>query len=305
MKSIKFLFLQFFLCFIFTFGQTNFRYYKDQIANNNELSEQIKIVASVNYNELSSLDSVISKTRALFLNQNSVSKDSAFIVFWNYYHSFKDNYNNQIAQIGLPKSYSAFVNIADYPSKKSEQRLNKSGFEFTESELTFLKKLNRFGFKLTSQEGMFEITFGNKRIIEDNFRDLISKELYLFASKYLDESITPFAYDGALSISLNEVTKRLIVWERISRLQLPIYLIEQANEIYKKYLKAITAGIDNSPAFNFTTKRLNKNFENALNDIAKNYKGTNSAVKISQYLELLKKNKMKKTQEVEIFINNL
>ncbi|MFH0735631.1 MAG: hypothetical protein V1773_14555 [bacterium] len=306
MSSLKILFVLFFICLFCCYAQTNFfNYYNNLVPNSNGLSEQSKIIESSNVKELLSLDFVISRTITLFSKENSVLKDSAFVAFWNYYLTVKDNFCNQITQTGLPINYSAFTNISDYPSKASEKILKKSGYKFNETELKFLKDLNQYSLKLTSREGMYEVSFGNKRIIEDYFKSFISNDLYLFIEKTMDESIVPYAYDGAISIPLTDAAKRLVVWENISNSALPIYFIKQANDNYKNYLNALIAGIDNTPAFNPSTNRLNKKFETVYKGIIKNYKGTESAAKIKLYLELLKKNKFIKTQEIEIFINNL
>lgn len=272
------------------------------IFSQNRIETFNNTISLINKNNISSLDNISAQFALIFKDGTITEKDSAIILFWDFYNRMANEQSTVLNNKKLPDYYSAFINIADYPSEKTEQLLAKKGFKYSQTDLDYLAQLNKFGFKIVNEEGMYYVKIGSTRFFEQKFKPQLSENTFNYFIKLIEAESNPFAYDGAIVKDLNSIADNLIWWEKFLNNNTLSYYQDNGKHYYNILLLTLLEGHDNSPAFDYSSKKLSKKFSKCYEYIIKKYDGTKSADIFKKYVKLLKKSNNKKTKQIEEFI---
>ena len=236
-----------------------------------------KVLDKLDPGELTSLDAA----STLFKNcvADSVTRDSMFVVFNDFYNSVAGSYleNNENVNTQLEKS----------PSSEAVKQLKIS--------------LASYGILLSSSEGAFYLEPQTEYLLT-NFGSLLSPAYREYLTIGSKEQKTRFAEDGTILISSDSLTSRIVTWENFITKYPDFISIKMAQDQYAQYLGAFLAGMDNSRVFDSVTNRLDDSSKVAFESfVVKNPEGNSTEV-VKAYLELLKSTNFNYTDRVDSFL---
>ncbi len=271
----------------------------------NQISEFANLINSADKTKLSSIEYAADQFKIIFSKKTNAEKDSAIVLFWDFYNTVVNQQAEELNNRTLPSYYSNFIGITDYPSEKTISELNKSGVQYNKEDLAYLADINKYGGKIVNEEGMYYIKFGSTIYFESKFKSVLSENTFNYFIKSIQEESEPLSYDGAIGKDLNKIADDLIWWENFLNNDLLDYYKEYGKYHYNNLLFTLLEGQDNTPAFDYSSKKLSKKFNKCYDYIVVKYKGTKSAEIFKEYMDLLKKSKGKKSKQIEEFISNL
>lgn len=165
------------------------------------------------------------------------------------------------------------------------------------------KYLMQNGLRLASTEGTLFIE-RETGIIMNTFYEHLTPATQEFFIQFEEETNVPFSEDGGLTISLNDLADRLAFWDSFLARN-PVHLFSEfAKNNVDTYLHYFLAGMDNTPAYDYESKKIDKEFLSAYQYFVQKYDDTNSAKIVNNYLELLTKNDFVSNEEIESFIRS-
>lgn len=217
-----------------------------------------------------------------------VQNDKAFKAYLEYQVILIDTLNNQL------------LKRPDYEKISS---LIWSDTSLHEPEgLAYANQLNRYGMVLKSTEGIIYIGRSTKPI-RAFFYNHLSPATQEFYDQFEIETNQELAEDGMLLITQIELADRLAFWDSLLAKH-PNHLFAQfAKNNIDDYLQYLLEGMDNTPAFDFETKKLYPEFLEAYEYFKHTYPTLNSTAVIEEYMILLKSQDYKRTEAVTRFIN--
>lgn len=239
--------------------------------------EYRKVLDKLDPGELTSLNAA----SILFKNcvADSVTRDSMFVVFNDFYNSVAGSYleNNENVNLQLEKS----------PSSEAVKQLKVS--------------LASYGILLSSSEGTFYLEPQTEYLLT-NFGSLLSPAYREYLTIGSKEQKTRFAEDGTILIPSDSLTSRIVTWENFITKYPDFISIKMAQDQYAQYLGAFLAGMDNSRIFDSVTNRLDDSSKVAFESfILKNPTGNSTEV-VKAYLDLLKSTNFNYTDRVDSFL---
>ena len=251
-----------------------------------------KYIGSLDPNDISTIDKCAERYRQLFEKSAPFTRDTAFIVFWRYYITVADSLG---AKYVRDKKYYSFINIKNFdePSSKNEklkQSLISKNKNLNENDFKALKKVNHYGFKFDTIEGLILISVSDPKFILENFSGLISPGLKSYITKVIEEVDTAENLDAVANSSPDEIANRLLWWENFIKNNQNFFLIDDCFSTYDGYLYTLMLGSYSNPAFNPEDQKLKKKFKAAYEKIINHHKGTRAAAIIAEYYSILKKN---------------
>jgi len=239
--------------------------------------EYRKILDKLDPGELASLDAA----STLFKNcvTDSVTRDSMFVVFNDFYYSVAGSYleNNENINTQLEKS----------PSSEAVKQIKVS--------------LASHGILLSSSEGIFYLEPQTEYLLT-NFGSLLSPAYREYLTIGSKEQKTRFAEDGTILISSDSLTSRIVTWENFITKYPDFISIKMAQDQYAQYLGAFLAGMDNSRIFDSVTNRLDDSSKVAFESFVLKNPESNSTEVVKSYLELLKSTNFNYTDRVDSFL---
>ncbi len=97
-------------------------------------------------------------------------------------------------------------------------------------------------------------------------------------------------YDAAIVVPLSELGGRVAAWEAYLAKYPDSMFADEARTYFKRGLSALLMGTNNTPHFNYGTKRVRPDVIDALKAYAKDYSGTPSAEAVTRALKAIEKN---------------
>jgi hypothetical protein len=163
-------------------------------------------------------------------------------------------------------------------------------------------KLN--GYKTETAEASFFPVIDYS--IYENFSSMLPEDLSSYFSLMAVESGNKPASDGGLVISWDDVFGRAFAQEQFILKYGQSQKLNEVKELYGKYINFIFDGsnIPNSEHFAYNTKTLEPKLKESLIKASERNGNTPLEKTISEYLEVLKKNNYKLTNEVKQFREN-
>ena len=169
---------------------------------------------------------------------------------------------------------------------------------------TLVAHLASRGIWARTSEGMVSYAPADSTLLSwlGRFLPASTKEFLLAAAR--DQS-TPIAEDAALTISYDELEARLLRAEQFLETYPASAARLEVLRNYQQLLAAYFAGIDNSPIFNMTTRRLLPEMQRRFERFAQQHAATRSGQAMAEYLKLLRANRFARTAAVEEFHRKL
>ncbi len=183
--------------------------------------------------------------------------------------------------------------------------LNINDSENIEDEVlkAFLIQIKANGYKIEAAEGMYF--------------PVISYEFYEPYSFYLSQDMKDYikimaiesnqvpAKDAALVIGWEEVIERILNQERFIKDYPNSSKLEDIKELHEKYLMFAFFGLDNTPLFNYDSKAIKSDAKREYKKAIAESGDSEFLNHLENFMEILKENKYKLTDEAEIYRKNV
>ncbi|MDR0266622.1 hypothetical protein [Paenibacillus sp.] len=155
------------------------------------------------------------------------------------------------------------------------------------------------GYRLETSEGMFYLVLDYPRF--QKVRPFMTDDIKSYIDIMTTETKKTFANDAALSIGWTEVTKRALSQEVFLKSFPSSSRAVQVKLLYKQYLNTSLYGLNNTPLFDYDTKKVDAKAKAAFEAaISKGNPSKSSYLKtLKDFLDVLQKNHDTLTPEVE------
>lgn len=166
-----------------------------------------------------------------------------------------------------------------------------------------LAKTKNSGYKVETAEGFFFpiIDYGFYK----NFSTQVTPDMKDYIDIMAEESGKVPAKDAALVISWDEVLKRALSQEKFISTHKDSKKINEIKQLYKKYITFTFYGLDNTPLFSYDTKTLNPKVKDIYSKAVENAGSSKFLKTLDGFLDLVKNNNYKLTEEVEKYRENM
>lgn len=164
----------------------------------------------------------------------------------------------------------------------------------------FEDDLNSNGLEFASTEGILYIT-RNFDPIRAAFYSHLTRAGKVFFDEFEKEQKEGFLEDDGLVISAREVGDRLVFWDNFRKNFATSVFQEYARNSGDDYLRVLLTGTDNSPAFEGPNSTMDPAFLEACQWIAAQDPHLESVKVVVRYLEILKANGYRNSDELEKF----
>lgn len=173
----------------------------------------------------------------------------------------------------------------------------------SENMKAILKEVFAGKYKLISLEGSVYPVVDYSFLKSYNHN--VSKKLSDYIEIMSEESDKAAAADGAVVISWDELSKRLLKIDEFTKKYAEFSRIEKLENLYYKYMMMYLIGLNNTPAYDYQTNKYKDDVINSFNNLISSGKGSNSAEIVAKYLEIIKKNNYIITQEARDFTSKI
>lgn len=173
-----------------------------------------------------------------------------------------------------------------------------------ENEKKFFENAFKDGYKLITAEGMvdFELDY---EYLDNKFSPYVTEKTSAFLSIMATEAKAHFAADGAIIISLDELANRVINTENYLEKFGDSQYAKEIKQQYNWYLTAYLIGLNNTPAFSYEDNILKQEVLSNFKSTMIKYKDSKFAGIIKDFVDLVTKNDLKKTNEVLDFVTKV
>ncbi|MWV47071.1 hypothetical protein GRF59_26090 [Paenibacillus sp. HJL G12] len=186
-------------------------------------------------------------------------------------------------------------------------KLMKSGDDLTalinktndKSLKSLFKGARDSGYRIDTSEGMYYLVLDYPRF--QKVRSYVSADIKSYIDIMTAETKAPFANDAALSIGWTEVTKRALAQEAFVKSFPHSNRTAQVKSLFNQYLSISMSGLNNTPLFDYDTKKVDAKAKAALQAAVSKGDPTKSGYikKLQGFLDVLKKNNDTLTPEVD------
>ena len=222
-----------------------------------------------------------------FNKEKTADNDAAFMIYLKFQSSLIDTLNAQLPEHPHYDEISSLI-WADTTLYKPEGK-------------AYEKELAKYGLRLTSTEGMMYIA-RDVAPIKRYFYQHLSSSTQRFFPQFEAETNQPFAEDGGLAITVNELADRVGFWDAFLS-DYPRHIFSKfAKDNKEAYLYFLLIGMNNTPAFDYESHKIDDEFLTGFKYFIQKYPDTGSAKVVDEYLKLLEANGYKKNEAVEAFI---
>jgi hypothetical protein len=255
---------------------------KDSIARVGSTSH--KFLKFFDWDSLTTLKNDLKKN----ISVNKYSQDSLIV-------TFLDDYNKTVQHFN-----EILLNLSNYDSLNTLIWADENNA--LQCAIDFEKTVEDNGLKVAFSEGIIYISNNTNFIKKDivNVLDPISRE---FINLYCSEYDTICCDDAAIIISKKTLINRILRWgnllEKTPHLKYSII----ASSKFSSNLNLLYFGQDNTPAFDWTTGKFDKESMKFMNEIIQSSPNSLAAKEFRLYLDLLQKEDFKWNENVKQFID--
>lgn len=253
-----------------------------------------KFVMNLDTTKMSSSKQAIEKYKELYATATQEEADEGFLIFDKLYISLALSLDDQHYIAGEEEGiYDKYAQIAGIYNGYND------GKDAPPEMLAYHKELANHGFGIGMAEGSTYV-LQNRDFMKDVFYDKVSQPMKKYLIQQNKQSKEIYASDGGLVISPTHLAE-LVVWAEKFIKENPTFhskLLENVKWDRKAYLTILFEGMDNTPVFDYETKKLNKDFEEAYKTLITTYSETETATIIKPYYEAIKNNDTKKQKEL-------
>jgi outer membrane murein-binding lipoprotein Lpp len=234
---------------------------------------------------------------------------------------FIESNKTDLNQENLDKTIMGLIEVQETRLKSYDDRLfspeiNKEINKYRFEDLILLRNIKEDnisnllqeayndGYKLAASEGMyyFEVDFG--KIMKD-FGSYASDETAGYLEIMAEEYGSHTAVDAALVISPDELANRIVRTEKYIKRYPAFARIEQVQQFHRNYLRAYLLGLDNTPLFDYQSKKAKEYYLQSYEKTALTHRGTELAAIAEDYQALLKKSDYMRSEEIMNFVNRV
>ncbi len=160
------------------------------------------------------------------------------------------------------------------------------------------------GFKVTTTEGSYFPTLDYEKL-KAAFAGKLTAPTAAWLDQTIAEDLDPSSSDGGLIISLEEVAKRAIFWENWLAAN-PNHVLADDAALHVKWLNNdLMMGQDNTPMFDYETKKPTAEAQAVWAHILKTYPNSKLATGIGQFMKIVEADGGVRGEKTEAFIQKL
>lgn len=264
-----------------------------------ELDTPIELKANTIMNDFYTLtqkDSSVEEV-ANFVNNNifNVSKEDA--------SKMVDQFE-KIQKKNLPQFENMFNDDGIQNKINSEYKSITAQSDIKDTELKeLLAKTKNSGYKVETAEGFFFpiIDYGFYK----NFSSCVTPDMKDYIDIMAEESNRVPAKDAALVIGWDEVLKRALNQETFIYTHKDSVKVNEVKQLYKKYFTFTLYGLNNTPLFSYDSKTMNPKAREVYLNAAANAGNSEFLKALGGFLDLVKNNNYKLTNEAEKYRDNV
>jgi hypothetical protein len=166
------------------------------------------------------------------------------------------------------------------------------------------KKIAEQGFRCATVEG-YNFPEVNWTFLKNKLGSKLSPVSQSYVNQTIVENDNPAFEDGGFIIPIDEIGNRAIFWEEFNKTNPDYFQNEWAKANQRNLTNDLIMGANNTPAFDYETQKMNEEFEKAITKVIKDHPNTQTANKLSEFYELVKKEGKKRTPVIEAYIKKL
>ena len=186
---------------------------------------------------------------------------------------------------------------SEYKSITAQSDIKDTGLK------ELLAKTKNSGYKVETAEGFFFPIIDYE--FYKNFSSYVTPDMKDYIDIMAEESDKVPAKDAALVIGWDVVLKRALNQEKFINTHKDSVKVNEIKQLYKKYVTFALYGANNTPLFSYDTKTLDSKAREVYLNAVTNA-GSSEFLKIlSGFLDLVKNNNFKLTNEVEKYRENV
>jgi len=159
------------------------------------------------------------------------------------------------------------------------------------------------GYKIIIPEGMTEAVINYD--VYKQFENFATPDIKAYIEIMASESESRMLEDGGIIIPIDEVYARARACESFIALYPASSKIGQVKSMCKTYIDAYFFGMDNTPAFDMTKKKLNQNFMDSYQNASTDGSKSRLSKDTSDYMQILKNNGYMLTDAVKKYRQNM
>jgi hypothetical protein len=216
---------------------------------------------------------------------------AAAVDFYN--KNLKGNYNcdEAFSQIN---AYAAMISQSLDP----DSYVDKNNWEVSEETTAMLKGK---GILVKYSEGTVYLT-QDLDYVNAAFSNCLTAPMQKYVDQSAKEDREGFSEDAGLSIPLKDLGDRLLFWENFLHENPDFALKDGAQSQYKYYLFWFLNGMDNTPAFDYSTKKLDPEFKAAFEYLKDEHGETATGKIAAKYYELLAETDFATNERADMFL---
>ncbi|HEU0064851.1 MAG TPA: hypothetical protein VFQ58_07460 [Flavisolibacter sp.] len=252
------------------------------IDSSDALAEYRKFVSSLDTLDVSNSLKAANKYQQLLFKENSVSKERAFLTYYEFYEALERNLIHRHDEDTT--NYEILFFNQDSTGKKLPEPSRLVNYK---------KHLLQNGFQLTfSIDGNVSIERSLDFIIKW-FYPFVSEEMREYIKQLNKENKEGFVDDGGIVIDPKQYIDRIIKWEKFASKFPTFIFIDRIVEEQHMLLTYLLEGIDNTPLMDEDNKMISEYYSTAYNYLQKTFPNskTNDLVH-PYYIAVLQKNKI-------------
>ncbi|WP_338812944.1 hypothetical protein V9L05_16525 [Bernardetia sp. Wsw4-3y2] len=260
----------------------------------NPSEEYQTFVSALDTTKISSSKQAAEKFQELYASATPEQADEGFLIFDKLYTSLAYNLDEQHYKNGEQSGqYDKYDQIAGIYNGYND------GKDASPEIMAYHKELASHGFGIGMVEGSTFI-LQNRDFLKEYFYDKISEPLQKYLVQKNKEAKEMFASDGGLIISPTRLAERIIWAENFIKENPDFYseLMDELKGSKKIYLTYLLEGMDNTPLFDYQTKEITQDFQEAYQTVTSSYSDTETATIIKPYYEAIKNKNTKKQEEL-------
>ncbi|MDD2475888.1 MAG: hypothetical protein PHI32_08250 [Dysgonamonadaceae bacterium] len=216
--------------------------------------------------------------------------DNSIILFLDEYEKLRTNFNEILFDLNNYDSLNEFA-------FKRDTANNKNAYEFYQ-----LAENN--GFIIASSEGMIYLA-KNTDYIKSDLAELIDSTSIEFLNLYCQEIENVCCEDAAIIISEQELVKRAFLWGNLLEKTHGLEYQSVAESEFNNYLSLIFNGLDNTPSFEWQTKKFNKTRFNLMIKIIETHPDSKASKIFKEFTQLLVSEDFKQTDKIDEYLMNI
>lgn len=216
---------------------------------------------------------------------SSISQLKSEINFGNNCDVLFKHYFDTIPALVYKVYNESFITKGDYDSD----------WDISEKDIP---KFNEKGFIVQRDEGNY-YPMPDYEFIKNKFGSCISNDLSIYLLKVSKEDKEGYMDDASFSVSFSEIAKRMIYRYNLIQNNPNFILIDDCKSSFISFKSAILYGSDNSPVFDWSTKKLTKEAQEAYRLVINELKDEALGQKFNSYFEALKANNFKRNQQTD------